>query len=135
MKKILITEKVLQELLYGSKKNKTLIANQFEDHLKKNDSFFVSILTVEEILKKEESIENRKIIFKNINELCDEIIEIKLDDSSSALRIETEYSTDHRTAMELTVASRKGIDCIYDTTDRFDFQKMISVIRLILKGE
>lgn len=135
MKKYYLTKEVLKELIYGTQKNKNYLGVQLEELLKKNDSFYISLSSLEEILKAEESLEKRKVIFKNVNDLCDTILEERLDDTGNALSLQTEYLVDHERAMELTLASRYQLDAMLTISNRFDFQKMISVFQLVLKGK
>ncbi len=135
MKNFFLTKSVLSELLYGAKPNKEKIVIKLEDLLKKNGSLFTSIISVNQILELETNLEKRKLILRNINLMCEKIFILNKDDLPLALSLETEFQINHETAIDLVIASNNEMDFIIDTSEKFKFQKMVSVISLILKSE
>jgi hypothetical protein len=135
MKNYFLTKDVFLELLYGTKLNKEKIVSTLEDLFKKNGSLFISINSLNQILEQETHLKKRKTILENIDLLCEKILPLDKDDLPIIIGIETEFGINHSTAIELLIAKNAGMDFIIDTTEKFKFQKMISVISLILKTE
>lgn len=135
MKKYFLTKALLVELIEGNKSNKEKIVTRLEDLLKKNESLFTSIVTINQILESEPDLEKRKIIFRNLNLVLEKILPLDNSDLPLALSLESEFNIDHEMAVELATATKNEMDFIVDTSERFKFQKMISVIGLILEGK
>lgn len=135
MKKYFLTKALLVELIEGNKSNKEKIVTRLEDLLKKNESLFTSIVTINQILESEPELEKRKIIFRNLNLVLEKILPLDNSDLPLALSLESEFNIDHEMAVELATATKNEMDFIVDTSERFKFQKMISVIGLILEGK
>ena len=135
MKNYFLTKDLLSELLYGSKSNKEKIVSKLEDLLKKNQSLFTSILTVNEILENETDLDKRKLIFRNLNLVCEKIILVEKDDLPLSFAIQTEFEVNHEIAVNLVIATKSEMDYILDVSTNFQFQKMISVISLILESK
>ncbi len=135
MKKYFLTKALLVELIEGNKSNKEKIVARLEDLLKKNESLFTSIVTINQILESEPELEKRKIIFRNLNLVLEKILPLDNSDLPLALSLESEFNIDHEMAVELATATKNEMDFIVDTSERFKFQKMISVIGLILEGK
>ena len=83
MKKYYLTRDLLEELLYGTKSNKQKIVSRLEDLLKKNESLFVSLVNINHILEKENNLETRKLILKNLDLVCEKMLFL---DKSQILR-------------------------------------------------
>lgn len=49
--------------------------------------------------------------------------------------MESEFSISHDIVVDLMIATKSGMDSILDTTEKFRFQKMISVVSLILESK
>lgn len=135
MKKYFLTKALLVELIEGNKSNKEKIVTRLEDLLKKNESLFTSIVTINQILESEPDLEKRKIIFRNLNLVLEKILPLDNSDLPLALSLESEFNIVHEMAVELATATKNEMDFIVDTSERFKFQKMISVIGLILEGK
>ena len=135
MKKYFLTKALLVELIEGNKSNKEKIVTRLEDLLKKNESLFTSIVTINQILESEPELEKRKIIFRNLNLVLEKILPLDNSDLPLTLSLESEFNIDHEMAVELATATKNEMDFIVDTSERFKFQKMISVIGLILEGK
>jgi hypothetical protein len=135
MKSYYLTRDLLEELLYGTKSNKQKIVSKLEDLLKKNESLFISLININHILEKESNLETRKLILKNIDLVCEKILPPDKDDLPLALAMQTEFQVNHETALDLVTAGKFEMDYILTTSDRFQFQKMISVISLILESK
>lgn len=135
MKSYFLTEKLLNELLYGSTIKKEKIVLYLENLLEKNSSFFISITTLNRILEREIHFEKRKYIYNNIIQLCEKILPLDKEDLPILIGFESEFAIDHFTATEFLIAKKNNVDYILDISERFNFQKMISVISLISKGE
>jgi hypothetical protein len=135
MKKYFLTKALLVELIEGNKSNKEKIVTRLEDLLKKNESLFTSIVTINQILESEPELEKRKIIFRNLNLVLEKILPLDNSDLPLALSLESEFNIVHEMAVELATATKNEMDFIVDTSERFKFQKMISVIGLILEGK
>ena len=135
MKKYFLTKALLLELIEGNKSNKEKIVTRLEDLLKKNESLFTSIVTINQILESEPELEKRKIIFRNLSLVLEKVLPIDNSDLPLALSLESEFNISHEMAVELATATKNEMDFIVDTSERFKFQKMISVIGLILEGK
>ncbi|MBP6740892.1 MAG: hypothetical protein KA146_12920 [Leptospiraceae bacterium] len=135
MKKYYLTKDILQELIYGDKPKKAKIVSKLEELIKKNESLFTSIFSVNQILEREMDLEKRKIILKNINLVCEKILTLDKEDLPLTLAMESEFNINHETAVDLVIATKSGMDSILDTTEKFKFQKMISVVSLILESK
>ena len=135
MKNYFLTKDLLQELIYGEKAKKARIVLKLEELLKKNESLFTSIISVNHILEKEIDLEKRKLILRNINLVCEKILSLDNEDLPLTLAMESEFSISHDIAVDLMIATKSGMDSILDTTEKFRFQKMISVVSLILESK
>lgn len=137
MKKYLLTEHLINELIYGSSENRETISNKLETLIQKNESLFVSILSLNKILEKEQNLEKRRKILSNIKRLTEKILLVDTDDLPLALGMETEFSISHYHAVELIIAQKSEMDFILTTQSKkeFGFQKVISVIELVLKSK
>ncbi len=135
MKKYYLTRDLLEELLYGTKSNKQKIVSRLEDLLKKNESLFVSLVNINHILEKENNLETRKLILKNLDLVCEKMLFLDKEDLPLALSMQTEFEVNHETALDLVTASKFEMDCILTISERFQFQKMISVVSLILESK
>ncbi|HRG47931.1 MAG TPA: hypothetical protein PLX69_18295 [Leptospiraceae bacterium] len=135
MKNYFLTKDLLQELIYGEKAKKARIVLKLEELLKKNESLFTSIISVNHILEKEIDIDKRKLILRNINLVCEKILSLDNEDLPLTLAMESEFSISHDIAVDLMIATKSGMDSILDTTEKFRFQKMISVVSLILESK
>ncbi|MBK7057817.1 MAG: hypothetical protein IPH52_22745 [Leptospiraceae bacterium] len=71
MKNYFLTKDLLQELIYGEKAKKARIVLKLEELLKKNESLFTSIISLNHILEKEIDLDKRKLILRNINLVCE----------------------------------------------------------------
>ncbi|MBK9499459.1 MAG: hypothetical protein IPO06_08905 [Leptospiraceae bacterium] len=135
MKNYFLTKDLLQELIYGEKAKKARIVLKLEELLKKNESLFTSIISVNHILEKEIDLDKRKLILRNINLVCEKILSLDNEDLPLTLAMESEFSISHDIAVDLMIATKSGMDSILDTTEKFRFQKMISVVSLILESK
>lgn len=135
MKNYFLTKDLLQELIYGDKPKKAKIVLKLEELIKKNESLFTSIIIVNHILEREIDLEKRKIILRNINLVCEKILSLDNEDLPLTLALESEFSISHDIAVDLMIATKSGMDSILDTTEKFRFQKMISVVSLILESK
>ncbi|MBP9165583.1 MAG: hypothetical protein KBF99_20530 [Leptospiraceae bacterium] len=135
MKNYFLTKDLLQELIYGEKAKKARIVLKLEELLKKNESLFTSIISLNHILEKEIDLDKRKLILRNINLVCEKILSLDNEDLPLTLAMESEFSISHDIAVDLMIATKSGMDSILDTTEKFRFQKMISVVSLILESK
>lgn len=135
MKNYYLTRDLLEELLYGTKSNKEKIVTRLEDLLKKNESLFVSLVNINHILEKESNLETRKLILKNLDLVCEKMLSLDKEDLPLALAMQSEFQVNQETALDLVTASKFEMDYILTASDRFQFQKMISVISLILESK
>ncbi len=135
MKNYYLTRDLLEELLYGTKSNKEKIVTRLEDLLKKNESVFVSLVNINHILEKESNLETRKLILKNLDLVCEKMLSLDKEDLPLALAMQSEFQVNQETALDLVTASKFEMDYILTASDRFQFQKMISVISLILESK
>jgi len=135
MKNYLLTKDLLLELLKGSKPQKEKIFLKLEDLLQKNKALFISMDTLNKILDNEPDIEKRTTIYQNIKALCEKILSLDNDDLPLVLGFQNQFRINHETAIELLIAQKHEMDCILDISQKFQFQKIISVTSLILKGE
>lgn len=135
MKNYFLTKDLLQELIYGEKAKKARIVLKLEELLKKNESLFTSIISVNHILEKEIDLEKRKLILRNINLVCEKILSLDNEDLPLTLAMESEFDISHDIAVDLIIATKFGMDSVLDTTDKFRFQKMISVVSVILESK
>ena len=137
MKKYLLTKYLINELIYGSIEDRGIISNKLETLIQKNESLFVSILSLNQILENEQNLDKRKKILSNIKKLAEKILLVDTDDLPLALGLETEFSISHSHAVELIIAQKSGMDFILTTQSKKEFgsQKMISVIELILESK
>ena len=135
MKKYLLTESLLRELLYGTKENKQEISNKLESLIQKNNELYISFLTLNQILKEESRSDRRKSIFSNINHLCKKILPVHNDDLPLVLGLSSELSIPYENTMELILAQKAEIDYILDNSSIYLSQKIISVINLVFKGK
>ena len=135
MKNYFLTKDLLQELIYGEKAKKARIVLKLEELLKKNESLFTSIISLNHILEKEIDLEKRKLILRNINLVCEKILSLDNEDLPLTLAMESEFDISHDIAVDLIIATKFGMDSVLDTTDKFRFQKMISVVSVILESK
>jgi len=135
MKKYFLTKDILHELIYGDKPKKAKIVLKLEELLKKNESLFTSIISLNHILEKEIDLEKRKLILRNINLVCEKILSLDNEDLPLTLAMESEFDISHDIAVDLIIATKFGMDSVLDTTDKFRFQKMISVVSVILESK
>lgn len=135
MKNYFLTKDLLQELIYGEKAKKARIVLKLEELLKKNESLFTSIISVNHILEKEIDLDKRKLILRNINLVCEKILSLDNEDLPLTLAMESEFDISHDIAVDLIIATKFGMDSVLDTTDKFRFQKMISVVSVILESK
>ena len=108
---------------------------KLEELLKKNESLFTSIISLNHILEKEIDLEKRKLILRNINLVCEKILSLDNEDLPLTLAMESEFDISHDIAVDLIIATKFGMDSVLDTTDKFRFQKMISVVSVILESK
>ena len=135
MKNYLLTKDLLLELLQGSKSQKEKISLKLEDLLQKNKSLFISMNTLNNILNNEPDIEKRKLIYQNTKSLCEKILLLDNNDLPLVFGFQSQFKINHETAMELLIAQKHELDCILDISEKFQYQKIISVVSLILEGE
>ena len=135
MKNYFLTKDLLQELIYGEKAKKARIVLKLEELLKKNESLFTSIISLNHILEKEIDLDKRKLILRNINLVCEKILSLDNEDLPLTLAMESEFDISHDIAVDLIIATKFGMDSVLDTTDKFRFQKMISVVSVILESK
>ena len=99
MKKYILTKYLINELIYGSIENRGIISNKLETLIQKNESLFVSILSLNQILENEQNLDKRKKILSNIKKLAEKILLVDTDDLPLALGLETEFSISHSHAV------------------------------------
>lgn len=135
MKNYFLTKDLLLELINGPKTNKEKIVTRLEELLKKNESLFTSIFTINQILESEPDLEKRKVILRNLNLVLEKVLSLDNGDLPLAISLESEFNISHEMAVELVTATKNDMDYILDISERFKFQKMISVIGLILESK
>jgi hypothetical protein len=91
--------------------------------------------SIERNLEKEIDLEKRKLILRNINLVCEKILSLDNEDLPLTLAMESEFDISHDIAVDLIIATKFGMDSVLDTTDKFRFQKMISVVSVILESK